>query len=570
MKALILAAGFGARLLPFTRHTPKPLFSIGGQRLLDIAIRRLIDAGCRAVMINTHHLHEKIETFMSHQRYDIPVFLRFEPGILGTGGAIGNAMDFWESDPFMVINGDIVTDIDLKAVYAHHIRNGNDATLALCNHPAFNQVEIGDRNRIMRFHAEPAPDRDAFTFTGIQVLSPAVLDYIPQKQFYSSIDAYRRMIEDGRRIQAYIAEGCYWNDIGTPERYRQAAFDRMAADAFNRISPNPRPTIQTALLQGDGSDRKWFRMTSGSHSMIIADHGIRNDPCQTAEVDAFIDIGNHLCRKNLPVAQIYSADRFAGLVFLEDLGDQHLQRFVKNASPGTLTQAYRSVIDLLLDFSSFGNQDFDPSWTFDTPRYDKRLILERECRYFLDAFVRGYLKIDACFEDLLPDFTFIAESALAFSVSGLMHRDFQSRNIMVRNGRFYVIDYQAARIGPVQYDLASLLIDPYVGLAQDVQEELLDYAVGKLSEKTGIHARKIVHGYRFCEITRNLQILGAFAFLSRNKGKLHFEAYISPALATLKQRIATFDTAEIKSLRSLIESLDTGRIGAESMTGETP
>ncbi|MDY0377913.1 MAG: sugar phosphate nucleotidyltransferase [Desulfobacterales bacterium] len=569
MKALILAAGFGTRLLPFTRHTPKPLFSIGGRRLLDIAIRRLIEAGCRAVMINTHHLHEKIEDFILRQRYEIPVFLKFEPVILGTGGAIGNALDFWESDPFMVINGDIVTDIDLKAVYAHHIRNGNDATLVLCNHSAFNQVEVDSRNRITRFHSEPVPDRKAWTFTGIQVLSSVVLDYIPKNQFSSSIEAYRKMIADGRKIQAYIAEGACWNDIGTPERYRQAACGQMAMDAFDRIFHRPRPAIHAAVLQGDGSDRKWIRMTSGNHSLIAADHGIRNDPDKTAEVDAFMDIGNHLCRKKLPVAQIYSADRFAGLVFLEDLGDQHLEQFVKRALPDTVKKAYHNVIDLLIDFSSSGIQGFDPDWTFETPRYDKRLILERECRYFLDAFVRGYLKIDASFENLLPDFSFIADNALAFSIPGLMHRDFQSRNIMVRNGRFYLIDYQAARIGPIQYDLASLLIDPYVGLAQDVQEELLNYAVGKLSEKTGMNARKIVHGYRFCAITRNLQILGAFAFLSKSKGKLHFEAYISPALAALKQRIATFDDAEIKSLRSLIKSLDTGRISAHT-TGDTP
>jgi aminoglycoside/choline kinase family phosphotransferase len=312
-------------------------------------------------------------------------------------------------------------------------------------------------------------------------------------------------------------------------------------------------------------------MTSGRHSLIAVDHGIRNDPDKTAEVDAFIDIGAHLFRKKLPVAQIYSADRFAGLVFLEDLGDQHLQQFVRNALPDTVIKAYRSVIDLLIDFSSSGIQDFDPDWTCDTPRYDKRLILERECRYFLDAFVRGYLKIDARFEALLPDFSFIADNALAFSLPGLMHRDFQSRNIMVKNGRFYFIDYQAARIGPVQYDLASLLTDPYVGLSKSVREELLNYAVEKLSEKTGLDSRKIVRGYRFCEITRNLQILGAFAFLSQRKGKLHFEAYISPALNALKQRIATFDDAEIKSLRSLIESLNTGRrISAKNITGETP
>ena len=95
MKALILAAGLGTRLRPYTDHTPKPLFSIQGRPLLDIMIFKLIAAGCKAVIINTHHRHAQIESFIAQQTYPIPIQTRYEPDILGTGGAIKNVADFW-------------------------------------------------------------------------------------------------------------------------------------------------------------------------------------------------------------------------------------------------------------------------------------------------------------------------------------------------------------------------------------------------------------------------------------------------------------------------------------------
>ena len=90
MKALILAAGFGTRLLPFTENLPKPLFPISKSPVLDITIQSLIDAGCTDIIINTHHLHLQIEKFTAKKSYPIPVNTVFEPEILGTGGAIKN------------------------------------------------------------------------------------------------------------------------------------------------------------------------------------------------------------------------------------------------------------------------------------------------------------------------------------------------------------------------------------------------------------------------------------------------------------------------------------------------
>jgi len=117
MKAMVLAAGFGTRLLPYTQDIPKPLFPLAGQPLLDIAIKNLIRAGCDAIIVNTHHLHEQIESFIEAQAYAIPVNTCYEPTILGTGGGIKNVANFWDSRPFMVINGDIYSTIDLKEVY---------------------------------------------------------------------------------------------------------------------------------------------------------------------------------------------------------------------------------------------------------------------------------------------------------------------------------------------------------------------------------------------------------------------------------------------------------------------
>ncbi|MGD8955670.1 MAG: sugar phosphate nucleotidyltransferase, partial [Desulfobacterales bacterium] len=90
MKAMILAAGFGTRLLPYTGFRPKALFTIADQPILDLMIRQLVAAGCHAIVVNTHHLHDQIEAFVARSGYTIPVQTRFETVIRGTGGAVKN------------------------------------------------------------------------------------------------------------------------------------------------------------------------------------------------------------------------------------------------------------------------------------------------------------------------------------------------------------------------------------------------------------------------------------------------------------------------------------------------
>ncbi len=560
MKALILAAGLGTRLRPYTNDTPKALFTISDRALLDITISKLIDAGCEAIIINTHHLPDRIESFIAQQSYTIPVLTRFEPQILGTGGAIRNVRDFWNDHPFMVINSDIVTTIDFKEVYDFHCQHLHPVTLVLVDDPELNSVACDSEGFVVEFqHHSEVVNRSAssaLTFTGIQVLDPEILKFIPAGVPSSSIDAYVRMIAKGRKIKAFISKNAYWKDIGTAERYKLAVFETLTPRIFRKVFPDLkfRP-IGRERLAGDGSDRSWNRLTMGTKSMIVVDHQIKKI-AKKAEVDAFINIGRHLFDRGVPVPKIYGGDTFAGYVFLEDLGNLDLQTAVqKTDNWEKIIHMYQSVIDLLGQFSQHGAQHFDAGWTYQTTRYDKALILKKECRYFVEAFLNAYLGLEIIYEDFRPEFEFLAENALKYAVQGLMHRDFQSRNIMIKNNQYYFIDFQGSRLGPLQYDLASLLIDPYVDLPPEIQTRLCTYGLTKLQEKMKLNAANFRRCYRFCCLTRNLQILGAFGYLTSVKKKAHFEKYIPPAVKTLKRHLAKHEKKTLPRLRALVDKI---------------
>ena len=134
-----------------------------------------------------------------------------------------------------------------------------------------------------------------------------------------------------------------------------------------------------------------------------------------------------------------------------------------------------------------------------------------------------------------------------------MHRDMQSRNIILKNDHFYFIDFQGGRFGPIQYDLASLLIDPYVELPRTVQNILLDFSVEILAPAIKVHPHHFLSCYKYCAITRNLQILGAFGYLSRIKKKTYFEKYIPSAIKTLEVNLSDFKDMEFPGLESIVK-----------------
>jgi len=244
------------------------------------------------------------------------------------------------------------------------------------------------------------------------------------------------------------------------------------------------------------------------------------------------------------------------MVALEDLGDTHLATVIHSlTSKAEKVKWYCRVVDRLIDFSLKGIEGFDPAWAFQTPTYSRELILEKECNYFAEAFLKGYLNQCPPMALLIPEFEYIADQALKGAVQGLMHRDFQSRNIMVRDGEIFFIDFQSARQGPLQYDLASLLIDPYVNLDPEIREELLNYCVRSLAHRMEMDAEGFIRCYRHCCITRNLQILGAFSYLSMVKGKHQFTDYIPAALSTLKDSLGYLEKENIPTLNGVIATL---------------
>jgi aminoglycoside/choline kinase family phosphotransferase len=330
----------------------------------------------------------------------------------------------------------------------------------------------------------------------------------------------------------------------------------MVSQTFQRVFPDTR--IRTASrehLKGDGSDRQWYRLKMGQKSMILVDHGIRTSD-RINETHAFVNIGRYLFDRGLPVPQIYEADTFAGYVLLEDIGNLNLQRVVRQSeSSENVIDLYRRVIHLLIKFSTSGADQFDTGWCYQTSRYDRSLILEKECRYFVEAFLNSYLGLQIKYADLKKEFEYLADNALKHSVQGLMHRDFQSRNIMIRKDQIYFIDYQGARMGPIQYDLASLLIDPYVDLPQHIQTHLLAYALEKMQGQMNLVADNFKGCYRFCSLTRNLQILGAFAHLTRVKGKMHFEKYIPAAVRTFEYNLKNQQDGKLPMLMELTDTI---------------
>lgn len=330
---------------------------------------------------------------------------------------------------------------------------------------------------------------------------------------------------------------------------------RLIKSTFNLFYPGLASHDITLIpLKGDGSDRKWYRATCGGKSIIVVDHG---PPAKKgiSEADAFAAIGRHLKKSGIPVPEIYAYDRPSGIILIEDLGDTHLHGVIKNEhNKDSITTHYQAVIDRLIIMQINGKEGFDKGNCFETPYYDEDVIINRESRYFVEAFLNGYLGLGVDFQDLEDEFLFIAGHALSDQFTGFLHRDFQSRNIIVKNGEYYFIDFQSGRLGPLQYDLASLLIDPYVELPEDVQQDLLRYYINRLSDRISLDPDVFSEVYQYNALNRNLQILGAFAYLSGVKGKDGFRAYIPAAWKSLRTRVERIAAKSCPKLNRIVGS----------------
>lgn len=234
MKAMILAAGLGTRLRPLTDTLPKPLLPVGGTPLIVWNLLLLRAGGIHDVVINVHYLGHLIEEAVGDgSRWGMKVKYSYEPTLLGTGGGLKAAEWFFERQPVLVINGDTLIRLDVKALIHFHQTHGGVGTLVLRSDPVAAQwgvVETDSRNRILRINRRGSSPSDSTgpvlerMFAGVHVLLPSILKDAPSGTPFSIIDSYTNALARGLRIYGFI-HADYWSDIGTLDRYAQAQAD---------------------------------------------------------------------------------------------------------------------------------------------------------------------------------------------------------------------------------------------------------------------------------------------------------------------------------------------------------
>lgn len=215
MKAMVLAAGFGSRLRPYSLKRPKPLFPLLGKPLLLHTFATLRQAGVTEIIVNCHYLAEQIRELVAPLS---DVQLSCEDIELGTGGGLRQAAHLFGDEPLLVVNGDIYHTINLPAVWQRHQQTGAAATLVLHDYPRFNKVSVDGAGQIISF-AGQSPGPKLLAFTGIQVINPAILATIPAGVFFNMINCYEQLIGQGAPVLAFEAHGHFWTDMGTPTDY---------------------------------------------------------------------------------------------------------------------------------------------------------------------------------------------------------------------------------------------------------------------------------------------------------------------------------------------------------------
>ncbi len=251
MKAMILAAGFGTRLWPLTIGRTKPAIPFLNRPLIGFTIDYLHRYGFEDIIINLHHEPDSVRQQIGDgSRFGVRIHYSLEaPEILGTSGALDNVRDLLNKETFAVVNGKIITDIDLAAALETHRQKRALATLVLKSNAKcerFSEVKITDDHRIAEFAGFPSKDnpqsairnpQSPLMFTGIHLMQPEIFEYIPRGVFSDSVkDVYPVAMADGKVIAAHIAsEQSSWFELSTLQRYLEISLEFLARDGHNVV-----------------------------------------------------------------------------------------------------------------------------------------------------------------------------------------------------------------------------------------------------------------------------------------------------------------------------------------------
>lgn len=284
---------------------------------------------------------------------------------------------------------------------------------------------------------------------------------------------------------------------------------------------------QIILLPASGSARKYYRITAGNCSYIGAYHQ------NIAENRLFIRFSEHFSRKGLHVPHIYGVSEDELCYIQEDLGNVMLLDVVemKREEEGLsaeMMELYRKSLKELLRFQLLGGEDLDYSACVPRAEFDRRCILW-DLNYFKYCFLR-LAGVDFSEQALEEDFEALTNTLDSVGRDGFMFRDFQSRNIMVRDNEVWFIDYQGGRKGALQYDVASLLYDAIAHIPERQREELLDFYIEELQGYAKVDPVEFRQMYYRFALVRLLQAMGAFGLRGLYEKKQHFIDSILPGL----------------------------------------
>jgi NDP-sugar pyrophosphorylase family protein len=644
-KALLLAAGFGTRMRPLSYDIPKPMMPLWGKPLIGHAIDLLKSWGVTDILINTHHAPESLLHYCREQSTEgCRIQISFEPEILGTGGALKRASWFFGDNPFWMMNTDIAADLDPTPILREF--RHKKAIAALWMDAARGPRTVAMQgNRILNF-ASPTPGSEGtYTFCGLQLLSPKIMNYLPESDFSTIVDAYRNAQKRHQQVVGIAVPNAFWADLGTPEKYLAAHRDvlnarkrrqpgkrllppRQLKTMQNRIPKQartigfaalgedvaiaPNTTIKDCVIWDDANIRKQSQITGSivacgatvrgqiESSTAVRTGILPHDPVLTQALET-LHADSATCialptrgsdrtferiqtprlsailvrydDKSRPEnARYASHTRFLNkhgirvpkvlldipeqkATLFDDAGCTSLTDIVINCSQKRFVRLYESVLDQLLSLHSIPRKEvkrleLEPSFDAALFKWERNLF----CNHFLDGHLglqnSVIRKIDAELAALEP--------ILIKTPVVLVHRDMQSSNVFLKNGKPFLIDFQGMRLGPAAYDVASLLCDPYVMLNTRIQERLLDYYLGRAP-----HADSTRASFRVAAIQRLAQALGAFGRLSALPGTNRFAQYISPACSMMLRML----DANEQPLPKLKEVLEAARPRAAARRG---
>ena len=293
------------------------------------------------------------------------------------------------------------------------------------------------------------------------------------------------------------------------------------------------PPTRVQPVQGDlgGSGRKIIRLSNDDVSAIGILYGVREENV------AFLEFSRHFRKHGLPVPEIYAEDLDRGAYLEEDLGDTTLFEFLSMNRDGAniaapVVEVYRKVVALLPRFQVEAARDLNYSASYPCVSFDRQSIAW-DLNYFKYYFLR-LAAVPFSEQRLENDFSRLTDFLLSAPRDYFLYRDFQSRNIMLRQGQPFFVDYQGGRKGALQYDIASLLFDAKADLPPELRQQLLDAYLDHLPAFLDLDRGAFLHFYYAYVYVRLLQALGAYGFRGFYERKTHFLQSVPYALKNLR------------------------------------